>query len=68
MTLPSVRYHRTEQPRVIHTPEQHDELEAAGWAETPAAFDGPEPPEPEPTLYDDLRASFLPAAPAKRKR
>jgi hypothetical protein len=45
MHLPSTRYHRELPPRIIHTPEEHDELEADGWADTPAAFDDPEDDE-----------------------
>ena len=56
---PSWRYHATEQPRIVDSP-QH-ELEVAdpqdGWADTPAAF-----------LEDGKDADEAPAPPAKAKR
>lgn len=34
---PKVLYHRTEEPRIVNSAEEHARI-GAGWAETPAAF------------------------------
>jgi hypothetical protein len=48
MSYPKWLYHREEDPKVVNDPDEHDAL-GAGWEESPAAFEEPEPEaEPEP--------------------
>lgn len=62
MHLPSTRYHRTEAPRRIDTEDEHDELDAAGWRDSPARFE-----EKDAARASDAGAEAS-APPAKRKR
>jgi hypothetical protein len=40
--FPSYRYHRSLAPVIVHNPDQDDAL-GSDWADTPAAFNTPEP-------------------------
>lgn len=44
--FPSFRYHATLPPVIVNDPEEESKL-GDGWADTPAAFDVPEVPEPK---------------------
>lgn len=64
---PTWRYHSTENPRVVKSEVEENNL-GDGWADTPAAFHTPEPfsePKPEPVVVASVSApvKLTPAAP-----
>jgi hypothetical protein len=72
MHLPSTRYHRSEKPRIIHTEEEHDALEAAGWRGSPADFDACDDDASDDATdtraNDDVNREAATPVKAKRKR
>jgi len=46
--FPSYRYHRTEPPIIVYSPEEDAALNSEEWKQSPAHFDTPEQPAEAP--------------------
>ncbi|MFM0638076.1 hypothetical protein PQQ63_15345 [Paraburkholderia metrosideri] len=57
--FPAWLYHPTEEPKIFHDVESHDEAIEAGWVDTPAKLVKPDAVDPDDTGSTEDKAALL---------